>query len=284
MNGFVAALQAEIYVALRSNSTRLLVLLPSLIVIARAIVVRLTETGQQAREALLGQEAEAIVGSNAWGHFVDSFSTGLTLLSLTLVAYAAWTFASDRDSGALRHVLIRRASRPALVLAKLSMVYLLALCALGLMTASIGTITALLWDFGPVVEDGYELIGSAEIRSEVGLGLRLALLPLPAALAFGLLVSVCAQSATQAVTSALGITVALDIFKGVLGERAYYLYATFQPSLIDQSYLQDVSRLVRGYSDVMIDNRVLQLNEWVPLPQMLLFVVLALLLVRGKKL
>ncbi|MDO8273887.1 MAG: ABC transporter permease subunit [Gammaproteobacteria bacterium] len=284
MNGFVAALKAEIYVALRSNSTRLLVLLPSLIVIARAVVVRLTETGQQAREALLGQEAEAVTGSNAWGHFVDSFSTGLTLLSLTLVAYAAWTFASDRDSGALRHVLIRRTSRPALVLAKLSMVYLLALCALGLMTASIGTITALLWDFGPVVEDGYELIGSAEIRAEVGLGLRLALLPLPAALAFGLLVSVCAQSATQAVTTALGITVALDIFKGVLGERAYYLYATFQPSLIDQSYLKDVSRLVRGYSDVMIDNRVLQLNEWVPLPQMLLFVVLALLFVRGKKL
>ncbi len=284
MNGFVAALKAEIYVALRSNSTRLLVLLPSLIVIARAIVVRLTETGQQAREALLGQEAEAVTGSNAWGHFVDSFSTGLTLLSLTLVAYAAWTFASDRDSGALRHILIRRASRPALVLAKLSMVYLLALGALGLMTASIGTISALLWDFGPVVEDGYELIGSAEIRAEVGLGLRLALLPLPAALAFGLLVSVCAQSATQAVTTALGITVALDIFKGVLGERAYYLYATFQPSLIDQSYLQDVSRLVRGYSDVMIDSRVLQLNEWVPLPQMLLFVVLALLFVRGKKL
>lgn len=284
MNGFLAALKAEIYVALRSNSTRLLVLLPSLIVIARAIVVRLTETGQQAREALLGQEAEAVTGSNAWGHFVDSFSTGLTLLSLTLVAYAAWTFASDRDSGALRHVLIRRASRPALVLAKLSMVYLLALGALGLMTASIGTISALLWDFGPVVEDGYELIGSAEIRAEVGLGLRLALLPLPAALAFGLLVSVCAQSATQAVTTALGITVALDIFKGVLGERAYYLYATFQPSLIDQSYLQDVSRLVRGYSDVMIDSRVLQLNEWVPLPQMLLFLVLALLFVRGKKL
>jgi hypothetical protein len=284
VNGFVAALKAEIYVALRSNSTRLLVLLPSLIVIARAIVVRLTETGQQAREALLGQEAEAVTGSNAWGHFVDSFSTGLTLLSLTLVAYAAWTFASDRDSGALRHVLIRRASRPALVLAKLSMVYLLALGALGLMTASIGIVSALLWDFGPVVEDGYELIGSAEIRAEVGLGLRLALLPLPAALAFGLLVSVCAQSATQAVTTALGITVALDIFKGVLGERAYYLYATFQPSLIDQSYLQDVSRLVRGYSDVMIDSRVLQLNEWVPLPQMLLFVVLALLFVRGKKL
>ncbi|OGT73369.1 MAG: hypothetical protein A3H44_11145 [Gammaproteobacteria bacterium RIFCSPLOWO2_02_FULL_57_10] len=287
MNGFVAALRAEIYVALRSNSTRLLVLLPALIVVVRAVVIKLSETGQEARDALLGQDSftdTAGTGSNAWGHLVDSFSIGLTLLSLILVAYAAFSFANDRDTGSLRHVLIRRASRPALVLVKLATVYLLALCALLMMAISIGIITALLWQFGPVVEDGYELIGSAEIRSEVALGLRLALLPIPTALAFGVLVSVCAQSATQAVTSALGVTLALDIFKGVLGERAHYLYASFQPSLIDESYLKDVSRLVRGYSDVMIDARMLQLNEWIPLPQALLFVVLALLIVRSRKL
>ncbi|MDP1932188.1 MAG: ABC transporter permease subunit [Gammaproteobacteria bacterium] len=287
MNGFVAALKAEIYVALRSNSTRLLVLLPALIVAVRALVIKLSETGQDARNALLGQNSftdAAGTGTNAWGHFVDSFSIGLTLLSLILVAYAAFSFANDRDTGSLRHVLIRRTSRPALVLAKLATVHLLALCALLLMALSIGIITALLWEFGPVVEDGYELIGSAEIRTEVALGLRLALIPIPAALAFGVLVSVCAQSATQAVTSALGVTLALDIFKGVLGERANYLYATFQPSLIDQSYLKDVSRLVRGYSDVMIDSRMLQLNEWIPLPQMLLFVVLALIIVGVRKL
>ncbi len=41
---------------------------------------------------------------------------------------------------------------------------------------------------------------------------------------------------------------------------------------------------MRGYSDVMIDPQVLALNEWVPLPQLLLFVVLALLAVRRKPL
>jgi hypothetical protein len=70
----------------------------------------------------------------------------------------------------------------------------------------------------------------------------------------------------------------------VLGDAAHYLYASFQPSLIDQSYLQDVGRLVRGYSDVMIDPQVLSLNEWVPLPQLALFVVIALLVVRRKAL
>ena len=70
----------------------------------------------------------------------------------------------------------------------------------------------------------------------------------------------------------------------MLGDAARYLYASFQPSLIDQSYLQDVGRLVRGYSDVMIDPQVLSLNAWVPLPQLALFVVIALLVVRRKAL
>ena len=284
MNGFIAALKAELYVTLRSTSARLVFILPALIVVVRAIVVKLSESGQQARDALLGQGDISSSSNNAWGPLVDSFSTGLTLLSLSLVAYAAWTFANDRDTGALRHVLIRRVSRMGLVMAKLLTVFLLALATLGLMSAAIGVITAVLWDFGPVIEDGYELISNEEIRAEVALGLRLAIIPLPAALAFGLLVSVLAQSATQAVTSALGITLAMDIFKGVLGKSADYLYASFQPSLIDQSYLQDVSRLVRGYSDVMIDNRVLQLNEWVPIPEALVFIILALVIVRRKTL
>jgi hypothetical protein len=62
------------------------------------------------------------------------------------------------------------------------------------------------------------------------------------------------------------------------------LYASYLVSLLDESYLDDVARLVRGYSDVMIDPAVLQLNQWVPWPQMVLFIILALVLVRRKKL
>jgi hypothetical protein len=70
----------------------------------------------------------------------------------------------------------------------------------------------------------------------------------------------------------------------VLGGAADYLYASYLVSLLDESYLDDVARLVRGYSDVMIDPAVLQLNQWVPWPQMVLFIILALVLVRRKKL
>ena len=75
----------------------------------------------------------------------------------------------------------------------------------------------------------------------------------------------------------------MDVFKGMLGDTALYLYVTFQPSLLDQSYLQDVSRLVRGYSDVLVDERFLQLNQWIPLPALLLLVVASLIIVQQRK-
>jgi ABC-type transport system involved in multi-copper enzyme maturation permease subunit len=285
-SGFRKAFKAELYVAVRTMPARLIIIVPALIVLARLLVEKMTQSGTAAREALMGQSGfdESTAGSNAYGHFVDGLSTGLTVLSLALVAYAAWSFASDRDTGALRHVLIRQASRRALIVAKLAIVHVVALLALLLIILTVTVTTGFLWEFGPIVEDGYELIGTEEIQREIQLGLQLALLPLPAAIAFGMLVSLLTNSATQAVTAALGATLALDIFKDLLGNVSHYLYVSFQPSLIDQSYLKDVGRLVRGYSDVLVDERILTLNQWVPLPQMLLLAALALLIVPWRKL
>lgn len=287
MNGFLTALRAEMYVALRSNSTRLVVILPGIISALQLLLMGFRSATEEARGALTGGgfgQAANIEGADAWGSLVDAMSTGLTVIGLTLVAYAAWTFAGDKDTGVLRHLLIRRVSRRALVMAKLAQIHILGLASVIFML----TITALaamwLWDFGPVVEDGYELIGTDEIREEILIGLRLALIPLPAAIAMGLMISVLAQNSTQAITAALGITLALDIFKGVMGNISGYLYVNYQSSLLDESYLSDVSRLVRGFSDVLIDPSVLQLNQWVPWPQMLLFVMVALLVVQWKKL
>ena len=195
---------------------------------------------------------DEVVSSNAYGYFVDSMSTGLTMLGLLLVALAAYSFSFDRDTGLVRHLLIRRISRPALVVAKLVHLHLLALLSFIVLLITAYIFSDLFWQFGPIVEDGFELISEDEILFEIQTGLHLAIVPLPAAIAFGLLISVCAQSATQAVTTALGVTLAIDIFKSMLGDYANFLYARFQPSLIDASYLQDASRIVRGYSDVLV--------------------------------
>jgi ABC-type transport system involved in multi-copper enzyme maturation permease subunit len=293
MQGLMTAIRAEIFVFTHSRSIQLLCVIPALVAAVQLVLVRSLAASNEARAALMGTQTTDdfggggfgnVEGADAWGALVDALGTGLTLISLILVAYAAWSFASDRDQGVLRHLLIRRVSRPALVLSKLIQAHLLALVSIVLMLLVTFGSAALLWDFGPVIEDGYELIGTADIHAELRLGLSLALIPLPAAIAVGVLVSVLSNSTTQALSMALGLTLGLDLFKSVLGGAADYLYASYLVSLLDESYLDDVARLVRGYSDVMIDPAVLQLNQWVPWPQMVLFIILALVLVRRKKL
>ncbi len=284
MNGLLTAMKCEVFVALRTFPSKLIVLTPALVVLFQFLLLRMTEAGQSARDNLLGNNSfEDVVANNAYGYFVDGLSTGLTMLGLLMVAQASYSFSFDRDTGAARHLLIRRVSRSSLITAKLIHLHILASLSVLLLIAVSYLMSELFWDFGAIVEDGFELIGENEIRAEIAAGLRLALIPLPAAIGFGIFISVCAQSATQAVTTALGITLAIDIFKTMLGDIAYYLYASFQPSLIDQSYLQDVSRLVRGYSDVLNDERVLELNTWVPLPTLVLFFIATLWLLKRKK-
>lgn len=284
MTGLVTALRAEFFIALRHYGNRIAILAPCLIVAAQLALTRLGEAGQAARDALLDDSLFGFDGPQvtAYGYFVDGLVTGLTLLVLILIVLAAHSFAFDRDTGLLRHLLIRRVSRPAVIVAKLVQLHLTAILALVLLVATTWFVSGLFWEFGPVVEDGFELISEREIRAEILFGLFLALLPLPAVIAYGLLISVLTSSTTQAVTAALGINLALDVFKVSLGDSAHLIFVNFQPALVDRSYLGEVSRIVRGFSDVLIDERLLQLNLWVPLPQMLALALVTLLFVRRR--
>ena len=58
----------------------------------------------------------------------------------------------------------------------------------------------------------------------------------------------------------------LSIYSNLHLSLADYLYARFLPSLVDTSYLSEVSRLVRGYSDVLVDDRIFQMNLLIPIP------------------
>lgn len=285
LSSLTQALRSEFYVARYALGARLLIFIPSAAAAVQFMASKIADTGTAARDGLMNSVSfDDVTASNAWGHFVDGLDTGITLLFLLLVAQAAYSFSAEVENGTMRHQLIRCSSRRLIVISKLIQLHALALMGVGILIVSSYLLSGLLWEFGPVVEDGFELISEAEIRDEITLGLRLALTPLPAAIALGLLLSVLANTATQAVVSALGITLAMDIFKGMLGDYAYYLYASFQPALIDQSYLQDVSRLVRGYSDVLIDDRFIELNYWVPIPTLLVLVTASLIFVQTRKL
>jgi ABC-type transport system involved in multi-copper enzyme maturation permease subunit len=283
MGGFGGALRSDLHVALRSRGLHVLLCLPPAAAGARIVLGKLQAAGEQAQRILAGKSPAASTELTAYAALVDGLSVGLILGYLVMVALAAHAVASGRDLGVIRHVLIRRASRRSVLVATFASVTMVgAALAVLVFLASWGS-AALLHDFTAVVEDGYEIIGTTEMRGEILLGLTLALAPLPAAIAFGILLSVCARSATQAVAIALGATIAFDLFKGLLGTAAPYIYAFHHPSIIDGSYLKDVARLVRGYSDVFVEEGMHTLNLLVPLPQALAFLGLALVVVTRKK-
>lgn len=283
LGGFGLALRAEYFVACRNWKLWCLLGLPAFASILHLILIRINSASVDARQSLSGSNPVESV-DYAYGFFVDGLSTGFLLLYLLFISISAYAFAIDRDHGVARHMLIRQSSRQSIILAKLLLLILGATIACFGIFLSTLIVSASLWDFGPVVEDGYELISVAEIEMEIRKGLILALLPLPACLCLGLFLSVIANSALQAVSMALGISLVLDIFKGALGSSAYYFYTSFQPSLLDNSYLKEVSRIARGFSDILVDDKVLQLNYWLPLPQALLFLILTLVFIQRKNL
>lgn len=280
--GFKQACKAEYFISRTNWRTLLLLLTPSFVALLHLLFIRIGNASNTLQQRLSGSENNQ--QDFAYGFYVDSLTTGLTVIYIVFMAVAAHSFASDRDSGVLRHLSIRQSSRTAILLAKTVALHVKALIACVVLFFLTLGLCALFWDFSAVIEDGYELISRDEIELEIQTGLTLALLPLPACLCLGILFSVLANSALQAVAMGLGATLFLDVFKNFLGNSAHYLYTSFQPSLLDTSYLKEVSQIARGFSDILIDERIMQLNYWMPIPQALVFVVVAFLFVKKKSL
>ena len=93
MNGLLTALKSELFIALRTFASKLILLAPALVIALQNALLWITETGQAARDNLMGSPSfDEVVSTNAYGYFVDSMSTGLTMLSCLL-----YTSPSPRD-------------------------------------------------------------------------------------------------------------------------------------------------------------------------------------------
>lgn len=278
-DGVLTALKSECFVLIRSRIPWLLLVLPAVASVLKMGMLKMKNIGTQVLSSANSNVDTTVTG---YGFLVDGLLIGLVITYLLLLGFSAYTFVIDRERGIIRHSIVRSVSRGELIIAKYVSLCLLAFFSVMVTLLSTWLAAALFWDLGPLIEDGYQIIGVHEMHREIMLGLKLALIPLPACLAFGLLFSVCARSAIQAVSLAIGAGLFLDIFKSALGDLQHFIFSSFQPSLIDHSYLTDVQRIVSGYSDVLMDNRIHQLNLWIPIPEAL-FILLVTLIVTNRR-
>ena len=281
MRGTWLTLRAEAFRLRRSRSTWLALTFLILVSAARVFAARVAEGVARAealaggRLAAAGEESAGLASGRGWAPLVDGWRTGLSAATLLLLLHAARTIAADRESGVLRLALTRSASRGAVVLARALLALLLLVaaffaCGLGAFAAA-----AAFFDFGPLVEDGYEFLTTAELRGELTVAALAALPPLIATYSFGLLVSAANRSAAASVGVALSLFLSFDLFKEALGEAQYWVFASFVPSFVDGSALREMSGLARGFSDAGFPSEILHRNMLLPWPQAAVFVALA---------
>jgi ABC-type transport system involved in multi-copper enzyme maturation permease subunit len=280
--GYLAALHGELFIAARSRAVKAVLLIPPLFAFGRVALGKMQGVAQKVQEAVQGGAARPIA-ENAYGPITDGLAAGLSIGLLLLLALSATSLAGDRDLGVIRLPLTRRVSREGLVLAKFT-----ALCAIGLLSLLLVVLAsssagAVFYKFGGVVEDGYEIFSASEVRREIALGLLAAGITLPATAALGLVVSAAARSATESAAVAIPLVLAFDVLKGLAGEVGNCIFLSFQPTLLDHSYLKEVTKLARGFSDAGYTDELMRRNLAVPLPEAVALLVVALWIVRRRK-
>ncbi|GJM23485.1 MAG: hypothetical protein DHS20C15_34000 [Planctomycetota bacterium] len=229
-------------------------------------VMRAHETGRDAPELLPG---------NAYQPLVDAWATGLVLGALLLLVAAALSIAGDRERGVLRLATTRSATRRALVLGRALLGFPLVLCVIAITGIAAFAASAILFEFGPLVEFGFEMASSAELSGELQLAVLATLPPLYAAWCFGLLMSSLVRGPIFAVSASLLLLLGFDLFKGVLGEGQYWVFAAFAPSFIDSSYMGEMSSIAAGMSDAMFADELFRMNMILPWPEAALLLAFA---------
>jgi hypothetical protein len=280
MSGTLAVLRAEAYRLSRSRTV-----LAGALFLAGVPVLRVLGAHAAALSAHAAALQRALSqdrplppmppAGNAWAPFADGWLAGLTVGTLLLLIASARTLAADRETGLLRLASTRSVSRAGLVFGRMLhgvLLVLLVACVTGL--AAWATAAAL-FDFGPLVEDSYELLSSAELHAEFRRALAATLPALVATWSFGLAVSALLGSGIGAVSVALATWLGFDLFKEVLGQGQYWVFASFNPSFVDRSCLKQFAGIARGFSDAGYSDALYAQNLWLPWPQALLLLLLA---------
>lgn len=221
---------------------------------------------------------------DAWAPFVEGWRAGLILVALVLLIHAARGLAGDRRRGLLRLALTRGASRVSLVLGRVLLAPFLIVVLVAVTGAGAYLGAHFLFDFGPLVEDGYELLSVAELTRELRLAILVTLPPLLALYAFGIVVSSMCRTAAQAVGLSLTLFLAFDLFKEALGQAQYWVFAAFTPSFLDGSAMNEMAGMARGFSDAGFSAELVRMNLWLPLPEAAILVVLASLVLSRRSL
>ncbi len=271
MRGLGIALRAEAYRTLHTRAMWLSLGLLLLIASGYVVLGHLSESVGMRPAAPEGLEQ----GGGGWVHFVDAWRFTLSATCLLLLIHASRYVSSDRESGILRLGLVRSSSRSAALLGRAAMGPPLVLGAFLASGLGAWLTCQLFYDFGPLIEDGYELMSAEELQAELLAASLATLLPLMALHSCALMLSAWSTRPIHALSLALVGLLCFDFFKDFLGQSLSWFFAGYAPTFSDSSALHEMSGLASGFSDMGFSDEQLMLSFLVPLPYMVLSLAVA---------
>ncbi len=157
----------------------------------------------------------------SYSHIADAASAALNLGGLALaIAFGALLVAPEVQSGTIRLLLVRPATRLELLLGKFLLGLTHILLMLAVAYAAAWAVVAILGELTGVTLGGTIVYTQREMRTAFLYGALLSILPMAAATAYALLISVIARSGSAAVLLALAGWLILDVVKHPLGIEA----------------------------------------------------------------
>lgn len=274
MSSCMGVLRAEIYRLLHSRAVHLSAFFVALVAALRVWGEHAMQATARASivQRALERHAEPPepVPLNAYAPLVEGWLSALTVGSLLLLILASRSLAADRESGVLRLARTRSASRGTLVLGRVLLGVPLVLGLVLISGISAWITAATLFEFGPLVEHGYEILSAEELNQELWRAVIAVIPPLLASWTFGLAISAIARSPSMALGASLAAYLGFDLFKQVLGEGQWWVFAAFAPSFVDTSALQEMTGVARGLSDAGYSEELYNMNLILPWPEALL--------------
>jgi ABC-type transport system involved in multi-copper enzyme maturation permease subunit len=266
---FLRSLRFEAGKAIRARLTWVTLLLPALLTV---ISVWISEWVRRAQQ-LTGAEVEGI--QSAFAPFSRGTSNGFVLGGILLLFYASMIVANEGTLRTFKITLLRPHARLELLGAKLTLLLLLALALVVCVVASGLGAAALVADYVDIAEEGFVLY-TTDFMVQESLRAVLLVLPALAALAaFGLMVSTFSDHTGIAASGCIGAYIFLEALKGTLANARHYLFNSFMPSLLDESYFAALRGFADGLSDVAWEPQWFTLGIVTPLVSALLFATVA---------
>jgi len=286
-NGTLLTLRAELVRVATSWIAWLTAFLIVFVSWLRVALAVIAERVSRAEAAASGRELTSDLESGtAWPMLVDGWRAGLMLSTAVILIAGARTVAGDRDSGLLRLGVTRASSRVGAIVGRalVGPVLVAALVLLSGLGAWFGAVVNGGGDFGDQMMFGSPLFAAEEVRGALVMAIVIAFLGLVAIHAFGVLVSSLIPGALIAAAASLMVVVLWDVIKDSVGmEVAGFVFATHAPTFDDSSPMTEMVKISRGMSDGVISDEVRRKGTFFPAVEAILFVGLACLAMRRKR-